>query len=85
MIAPIERTQAARGSSSQVSAGTLPVCEVRRGPARCVVGGGDEVEGDFGDRGDADVGGGLEVGGVDADEGVDAVVVGAPVGFSGNC
>jgi hypothetical protein len=49
-----------------------------------VVGGRDEVDGDVG--GGAAVGGGVEVaGGFAADEGVEAVVVGAPVGFSGNC
>jgi hypothetical protein len=51
-----------------------------------VIEGRDEVAGKFGEGDDADVGGALEVGGgVDADEGVVAVVVCAPVGFSGNC
>ena len=85
-MAPIRKTQAARGSSSQVSAEPLRVCERWRCPARWVVGGRDEVDGNFGERDDAEVGGALEVGcGVGADEGDEAVVVCAPVGFSGNC
>jgi hypothetical protein len=76
MMAPIKKTQAARGSSSQVRAEGLRVWEMWRGPACCVIGGRDEVAGNFGEGDDADVGGALEVGGgVDADEGAEAVVV----------
>jgi len=85
-MAPIKKTQAARGSSSQVSAESLRVCDLWRGPACWVIGGRDEVDGNFGEGDDADVGGALEVGGgVDADEGAEGVVVCGPVGFSGNC
>jgi hypothetical protein len=77
MNAPIRAQTASSGRSSSGHDGENPlrVCGARRGAAGfCVAGGGDEV-------GDDDVGGeGAEVG-----DGVEAVVVGTPVGFSGNC
>ncbi len=81
MIAPIKKTQAAPSStSSQASTEPLPVCEACRGVDDfCVVA-------DCADAvGDVAVDGGDEAGGGEADGALGAVVVGAPVGLSGNC
>jgi len=83
MIAPIKRTQAARGSSSQVSAEPLRVWEACGGAdAWCVAGDGEVVDREVEVVGEVEV---EVVGAVEAVGAVAVVVVGAPVGLSGNC
>jgi hypothetical protein len=89
MIAPIKKTHAVSGSSSQVSAKPLRVCEARRGAGAvdlCVVEGAGDVDGEVGA---VVLGVGVVVVGVGAVAvrvGAVAVRVGAvAVGVSGNC
>jgi hypothetical protein len=98
MIAPIKKTQTARGSSSQMSSKPLCVCAACRGVdagALCVGDGGRDVDGEAGAGVvvDGEAGAGVVVDGeagagvvVDGEAGAGVVGTGVvAVGARGNC
>jgi hypothetical protein len=88
MIAPIKKTQTARGSSSQMSSKPLCVCAACRGVdagALCVGDGGRDVDGEAGAGVvvDGEAGAGVVV---DGEAGAGVVGTGVvAVGARGNC